>query len=484
MPRENPKRDLSREMVGGPPTLPVDDRLRPSRHSRCVIRFFCILCVVLAPLSAGAHSVERGLIQLLPTELWLRGGAAAVLVSFLALAVMPRQLPKRIFQARLRLPALRFGGGRTVQWLAALAFAGLVMVGFWGPRDPLENFAVLGVWTLFWIGFPALVALFGDLWRWFNPWSAPLALIGGGGRRPIPTWLGYWPAIAGFGAIIWFDLVYPSPRDPEHLAWAMLGYWGIQFVAQAVFGEAWRERGEAFSVFLALIARLSPFSGGLRVPGSAVAGASALPVSGWLFVTLAIAGITADGLGGTFWWLGKIGINPLSYPGRTVMMEASSLGLAGVWFALAVAYSAVVWMGWRLAGRAGSLGTAMGRLALSLIPIALAYHLAHFLTHFLVNGQYALAALSDPFHMGADFLGFTERDVTTSFLNTIEGIRTIWIVQVSLIVGGHLLAVLIAHAIAVDLFGRRAQLAGLPLALLMVGMTLLGLWLLSTPTGA
>ena len=48
----------------------------------------------------------------------------------------------------------------------------------------------------------------------------------------------------------------------------------------------------------------------------------------------------------------------------------------------------------------------------------------------------------------------------------------------------HVLAVLVAHAIALERFGtgRAAFLSQLPLALLMIAYTAFGLWLLSAPT--
>jgi hypothetical protein len=60
----------------------------------------------------------------------------------------------------------------------------------------------------------------------------------------------------------------------------------------------------------------------------------------------------------------------------------------------------------------------------------------------------------------------------------------LWTAQSGLIVLGHILAVLVAHAIALERFGsgRAAFLSQLPLALLMIAYTAFGLWLLSAPT--
>jgi hypothetical protein len=56
--------------------------------------------------------------------------------------------------------------------------------------------------------------------------------------------------------------------------------------------------------------------------------------------------------------------------------------------------------------------------------------------------------------------------------------------QAAAIVAGHVLAVVVAHMLADRLHphGKGAALSQLPLTILMIAYTVLGLWLLSTPT--
>ena len=125
-------------------------------------------------------------------------------------------------------------------------------------------------------------------------------------------------------------------------------------------------------------------------------------------------------------------------------------------------------------------------LAVSILPIALGYHVAHYLPGFLVDAQYALAALSDPFARGDDWLGLQPFYVTTGFFNTQSGVRAIWLAQAGAVVLGHVLGILLAHRIALGHHAtpKRAILAQLPLALFMIGYTFFGLWLLASPRGA
>jgi len=102
----------------------------------------------------------------------------------------------------------------------------------------------------------------------------------------------------------------------------------------------------------------------------------------------------------------------------------------------------------------------------------------------MLNAQYALYAFNDPFGRGWHLLGLGEPDVTVSFLTDYQAVVLIWSIEAGLIVLGHMLAVWVAHMIAVERFGARIKAirSELPLAALMVAYTTFGLWLLSTPT--
>lgn len=52
-----------------------------------------------------------------------------------------------------------------------------------------------------------------------------------------------------------------------------------------------------------------------------------------------------------------------------------------------------------------SIGDVAGNFVLTLIPIALAYHLAHYLSYLLIVGQYMIPLISDPFGYGWDLFG-------------------------------------------------------------------------------
>ncbi|TIS55740.1 MAG: hypothetical protein E5W93_13945, partial [Mesorhizobium sp.] len=343
-----------------------------------------------------------------------------------------------------------------------------------------------------------LQGIFGDLWSWLNPWYGPWRvakrLFGArnDGMQPsrLPPWLGFWPAFALFFAFAWFELIDPAPDDPSRLAVVAGLYWLLSFIAMLIFGhEDWSKRGEFLTIFFSMVARFAPFQreqGRLSLcwPGARLLVAEPLPLSGVAFLLLALSSVSFDGLSKTFFWLGLFGINPLEFPGRTALVGIGSFGLVLTFVLLAAVFALTVFLGQRLAGDAQPFDKAAGLLVWSIVPIALAYHIAHYLTALLVDGQYALVALSDPFALGWNLFGTADRMVEAGVVAGAESAWWLWNLQAGVIIAGHVLAVLIAHGLAWRLHPQasRAALSQLPLTLLMIAYTIFGLWLLATPS--
>jgi len=456
----------------------------------CWLLAFTLIAISASP--ALAHTSERAFILLLPTGYYLLGGALAVAASFVILLALPAKRVRRWCAARLDLAQIR---APSETWVSLASFAVLVVLtlaGYFGSRDPLDNPLPLTVWTLWWIGLTLAHALFGNLWRYLNPWVGPFRLLGLR-RAPLPYRLGYWPAILFLLGFAWFELIYPAPDDPAVLARAVILYSIVTWIGMALFGEqAWLARGEAFSAFFGLIARVAPLQAEpagpqrrltLGLPGRALADLPPLPPSGVLFVLLTLATVSFDGLSKTFWWLGLNDINPLEFPGRSAVMDNNSFGLVALWLLLSAALLSCLWIGRALAGLRGPFWPHAGALAASILPISIGYQFAHYLTALLVNGQYATIALSDPFALGWFASEDRMHQVTTSFLSNHDSVTLIWNLQAAGIVVGHVVAVLVAHhlSLRLDPDRRTALLSQLPLAILMVAYTLFGLWLLSTP---
>lgn len=465
-----------------------------------------LLLLAAAISSAGpawAHSSERGFVLLLPTGHYIVGGTLAVAASFLILLFVPGGMVRRIARARLDICAMPRIPVAATSTAAAALLVLLLAAGLYGSRDPLRNPLPLTVWTLWWVGFTIAQALFGNLWSVVNPWIGPHRLLGGAARRGVlayPRRLGYWPAVLGFLAFAWFELVDPAPDDPARLALAVAAYSAVTLAGMRLFGErAWLARAECFSVFLGFVAGMSPLQvagpGGedgrrrlvLVFPGARLAVRRPLPPSGVLFVLLGLGTVSFDGLNKTFWWLGLAGFNPLEFPGRTAVMGWNSLGLLATWGVLAAAYGAVILAGGRKGGH-GDKHRLLGAFVLSILPISIGYHFSHYLTAFMVDAQYAVLALADPFARGWTLTDGDHHHVIVSFLSNYDAVSVLWKLQVAGVVAGHVLAVLLARAVAVGASagipagGEAAPAAERLLAALMISYTLFGLWLLAAPT--
>ena len=79
--------------------------------------------------------------------------------------------------------------------------------------------------------------------------------------RPLfayPSWAGHWPAVAGFFALAWVELIYPAPADPAVLARLVASYLLFQLAGVLAFGERWLRDAEPFSVFFRTVSWLAP----------------------------------------------------------------------------------------------------------------------------------------------------------------------------------------------------------------------------------
>ena len=440
----------------------------------------------LCPSAAWSHASEQGFVLLLPTDLYTGAGVVAVALTVSVMAVLPRRSAGRLFRPIFALKTdLRILRG-PVSVCATALLIWLIYVGLTGPRDPLTNPLPLAVWTVFWIGLVTLQGVFGSVWSWVNPVSTAGACLKRwrrGGTVRLPASYQQWPALLSFLLFSYILLADPAPSDPARLARLAGLYWASAFLLTLVFGPRWLIQGEIFTVLMRQYGRVALVGGRqLGLFGWQVV-ARRTGLSGAVLCVFLLATGSFDGLNETFWWLGGLGINPFEFPGRSAVIWHSTFGLIAANLGLLLVFSGVLILGARLTRAKLGLGALLRIFAPTLLPIALGYHVAHYLPSFLVDSQYALVALSDPFLTGADYLGLGEFYVTTGFFNTQDSVRRIYLTQAGAIVLGHIVAVLTAHALALRAYAshREAVLAQAPLAAFMVAYTWFGLWLLASP---
>lgn len=439
----------------------------------------------LLPGAAFACALPPSVILTLPTGHYITGAALTVALTALMGAASLRlpdmaaltlaDRPERLSRIVLTYPSF-------------LAFLIVFVLGILGPNDPMHNLSTLVFWTGVWIALPLASMLLGNLWWGLNPWHAPIrvirSLIGRKGQIGLSR-LGHWPAVLGLAGFSWFQIVSMSPSEPETLVQAMGLYYGVILALGVLEGEDWLDRGEFLTVFFAMVSRISPLwrerSGGrvrtlIGWPGAQVLRMPAFGVSEMAFVVVALGALSFEGLSETFFWLWLIGENPLEFTGRSAVMGVNTAGLVLGWALTAASLWAVLALGRHWGGQRFAAGPVM----LSFLAIAAGYHVAHFFVTLLTSAQYTLAALNDPLFRGDALLGMPPFYVSLGFLSNPLMMSLIYAVQFTAILGAHLLAIVLV----LKLVGPHTRaLAHLPMTILMVGYTVLGLWLLSTARG-
>lgn len=504
---------------------------------------FLLLGVLMVPALFAPRSVEAhgfGQRYDLPVPLWLYlyGAAAAVILSFAAVALFvgqgraPGRYPRfnllqlrsfrRVFVSRLFLGVLRL--------LSVVLFLLVIVSGLFGQQSPAFNFAPTFVWIVWWVGLSFFTALVGNLWPLINPWAilfdwadAWARRAGGAldGQTPYPARWGVWPALILYFAFVWVEIVFEGAPTPANIATLALVYSLVTWAGMLRYGkDAWLRGGEAFAVFFGILARFAPTE--LRVhdpalcrdcPGRCGGAADGcvdcaacfawadpadreLNLRPWgigllrdeevgldrlAFVVFMLASVTFDGLVVTAFWaqVQTILYPALGWLGRYEYFLVQTLGV----LVLPALFLALYLTSCALARRFGG-GTSDARplataFIYALVPIALAYQVAHYLSYLLIQGQRIIPLLSDPLGLGWDLFGTADYTVWVGIISA----RTAWYVQVEAIIVGHVLAVYLAHVIALRRFptARRALRSQVPMLALMVLYTVSSLWILSQP---
>jgi hypothetical protein len=454
--------------------------------------------VAVVPDAASAHGLVGR--QDLPIPRWLFAwGAAVVLViSFVALAVLwPKPRLEDATEHRvLRVPAFL---EPICGVIGVAAFAGMVYAGYAGTQTATANIEPTVIYVLFWVGLPFASALFGDVFAPFNPWRATarfVAWVAGrvsGGKLPAPmaypAWLGRWPAAVGILAFAWVELVYVSRDDPSVLATLALLYAATQLIGMSVYGIAtWTHRADAFAVYFNLFSKLAPLHWRDRTVyrRPPLAGAPHLDVMpGTVALLCTMIGTTSfDGFSQGQLWTGTNAIAPtlqqrfinLGFSQETALEITFTIGLLFmVCFVGGIYRLGIAGMG-SIGGR-HQPGELAQKFVHSLIPIALAYVVAHYFSLLAYQGQAMASLISDPLGDGSDIFGSAASTIDYGVI----GATGIWYVQVAALVLGHAAGLTLAHDRALTVYRRvrDATRSQYWMLAVMVGFTSLGLWLLS-----
>lgn len=492
---------------------------------------FFVALVTLAMLVLSHPALAHGFGQSydIPIPLWLYlfGAGAAVLASFVPITLLAEgsvnlRYPRfDLFRIKPLRATLNNGFVLfSVRLLSVALFLLVILTGLLGVQDAGLNFTPTFVWIMWWVGFGFFTAFVGNLWPLVNPWKVLfdwtetlVRRVGLGDglelREPYPKGWGVWPVVVLYGAFVWIENIFAGSATPVYIAVLAINYSVLTWGGMVVYGkDAWLRGGEVFSVFFGLLARFAPtevrvkgrqlcrdcagacgagldgcvncyecFARAapedrefdLRPPAVGLARPDPVAQGGVFFVILVLAGVAFDGLLDTpFWvWL------------QIVAPASRTLGLVALPLLFFAVYLCFVKLSQLFGGGTRRLRWYAAAYVYSLVPIAVAYQVAHYYTYLLVQGQAIIRHVSDPFGWGWDLFGTGAYTINAGVVDAAQ----VWYSQIALIVAGHVVAVYLAHLAALRFFkdDRRAILSQAPMLVLMVLYTILSLWILSQP---
>jgi len=478
--------------------------------------------VASLPAPTLGHAIGQVFTLPVPLALYLAAAGAAVAASFIVAAVVVRPPGAAPRYPTIPLPT-RLGDAThsVLQVVGLAAWLGTILAGY--LVDPASPLPAVGFWIGVWVGLPLVAIVIGNPWPSMSPFRSLFAIIEAGARwlgverldagLRYPAGLARWPAVLFLFAAGWCELILPDHTTPLMVANLLIGYTVLTLLGMALFGRvAWLRNAELFEVLLGWFGRIGPI--GRRVveptacdgctegcdpsrcvdcpecavvadPGErraelrpwfvGLAEAGPVAVSDAAFIILALATVTYDGLSETSFWARLV--SPLfSWLWETVgpypsVLAYQTIGILGVWAAFMIAFGLAVWIT-RHIHDPGSAplpqGAAMGAYAVTLLPIAGGYLIAHYFTLAIQGALWLPALLVDPL------------STIAPNLDAIP-VSAIWYLSVAAIVVGHIVAVVLAHRLALRDVRLRPVVAGLPLVIIMVGYTVLSLWIIASP---
>lgn len=453
----------------------------------------------LFPQPIAAHSF--GKLYNLPVPFWmyLYGGIAAIVTSFLVIGYFINKTKATVTYKTIPLSQRKFfrfcASSRfhlVLKVISVFLFFLTILTGIVGSDLPSFNFNMTFFWIIFVLGLTYLTAIIGNIYAIINPlkvlteWVEKILDMKIDGIIRYPKSLGYYPALIFYVLFIWIELF--GETTPLSLSIMLIMYANVNIFGVMLFGkDAWFTYGELFSVFFRLIGKMAPFeySKGklsLRPPFVGLLKDKADHFSLFLFILFTLSSTAYDGFRETtqfyqsYWQNLDNVVRPFFAENSFMIYQTFGLLLSP--FVFLVVYLLLVWLAKVITKSKQTMKELSLQFAFSLIPIAFVYNVAHYFTLLITEGSNMGRIISDPFGMNWNIFG-------TANMPGIPAVDAnfVWHTQVAVILLGHVVGVYIAHIIALKVFPshKKALISQVPMLFLMVIYTMSGLWILSQP---
>ncbi|MEQ8839620.1 MAG: hypothetical protein RIB98_01455 [Acidimicrobiales bacterium] len=432
----------------------------------------------------------------LPLPAWQLAWAAgfSVAISFVALGAFWER-PHLAAAARGRALWTAVGPParvlEVVLKVCGLGLFGVVLYAAWrGNTNFAVNIAGDAFLIWFWVGLQFVSAVFGDVWRAFNPYftiadsaawvrakvtGTPISDIEHGAAT-------LWPATIAIFAYLWFELAYNSlwfeseirsAAHPRSIAAFLTVYSLVMVVGSSVRGRGWVRTADGFSVLFAKLGAMAVFhlddERRIRVRPPLAGLATVAPVVGLVPFVLVVLGSTSfDGFTRSSVWFDIAG----DRAGWSLTV-VSTIGLLAIILLVSMIYIFAMNLMASVTGDdANELAAVFGP---TLVPIAAAYAVAHYFSLLVLDGQRMFIQISDPLGRGWDLFGTKDYEINWLLVSP----STIAWVQTLAIAIGHVLAVAAAHDRAISRYPHDVAVRSqYPMLGVMVVYTVVGLFLL------
>ena len=366
----------------------------------------------------------------IPFDMVLNAAVLVVVVTFVFLKISWKESvltsQKSLFSTKQPFAGKLFG-------LIILLF--LTVPGLVSDEPAKTSVTPLVLWIFLWIAVPVLGLVFGDLYAKFNPLSLIVNRDGASQNVYFASFL--------FIGLTWFELVWNKPGNPRHIGVVILLLLTAVSIAQKFYNKTIIEVDPLLLLHhLYSKMRITNSKPVFRTLLNNISNLAQLKGMEY-FILLMIGTVTYDGLRETTFWFELFG--SITYETSFSTIAFLLMNLLIIVFYRFACYFAI-----RVSGENFNLNEISLKFGHTMLPIAFAYHVTHYLSLLLFEFQTVIYRLNDPFGFGWNLFNVQEPEVIY-FLEPIA----LWTIMVIVTLVGHMLSVVLAHDLSVKLFGHQ-----------------------------